>query len=120
MVWSFKYILNGYGVQDQSAKQDGSNSGSVRQFIADSSRWYVHWYSNKTPSTTLPTWEGNKKGDDIVLYKPQKAPNGMEGNTRLTFSNISENGFNWVLEWVNPDESIVYPTWKIACTKREE
>ena len=120
MEWTFKYIMNGMAVQDETLKEDGSHSGSIRQFIADSSKWYVHWYSNTTPSTTLPTWEGAKRGDSIVLYRDQKAPNGMDGKFRLTFKNISDNGFNWMGEWVDPTEKIVYPTWKIDCSKRSE
>jgi len=118
MTWTFKYILNGTAVQDESFKEDGSHSGSIRQFVADSSRWYVHWYSNKTPSTKLPSWEGNKRGDSIVLYKEQKAPNGSDGFLRLTFKNITPKSFNWVGEWVNTSETIVFPTWKIDCIKQ--
>ncbi|MBV1924682.1 MAG: hypothetical protein KUG68_11715, partial [Flavobacteriaceae bacterium] len=120
MEWTFKYIMNGTAVQDESIKEDGSHSGSIRQYIADSSRWYVHWYSNKTPPTSLPTWEGNKKGDDIVLYKERKAPNGMDGFYRLSFKNISEDGFNWIGEWVDTSETVVFPTWKIDCIKRKK
>jgi len=121
MVWRFKYIMNGTGVQDETLKSDGGHSGSIRQFIADSTQWYVHYYSNKVPTTTLSTWEGTKKENgNIVLFREQKAPNGMDGFYRLTFSNMSEKGFDWAGEWVNPDESIVYPTWKINCTKRFE
>ncbi len=120
MEWTFKYILNGTAVQDESTKEDGSHSGSIRQYVADSSRWYVHWFSNTSPSTSLPTWEGNKKGNDIVLYKEQKAPNGMDGFFRLSFKNISEEGFNWVGEWVDPSETVVFPTWKIDCVKRKK
>ena len=43
----------------------------------------------------------------------------MEGNYRITFKNISNDGFNWIGEWVNLDESIVFPTWKIECIKRK-
>ncbi len=119
MVWRFKYIMNGTGVQDETLKSDGGHSGSIRQFIPDSTRWYVHYYSNKGPTTVLPVWEGTKKENgNIILYREQKAPNGMEGFYRLTFSNISDKGFDWAGEWVSPDESIVYPTWKINCTKR--
>lgn len=119
MTWTFRYILNGTAVQDETIKEDGSHSGSIRQFIADSSKWYVHWYSNKTPTTTLPAWEGTKRGDSIVLYKDQKAPNGVDGLFRLTFKNISEAGYNWIGEWVNKEETIVYPTWTIDCKKRQ-
>lgn len=118
MIWTFKYIMNGRAVQDESLKEDGSHSGSIRQFIADSSKWYVHWYTNKTPSTVLPIWQGGKRGDSIVLYREQKAPNGMDGFFRLTFNDITENGFNRIGEWVNTSETFSFPTWKIHCIKR--
>jgi hypothetical protein len=120
IIWSWKYIMNGMAVQDETLKPDGSNSGSIRQYIVDSSRWYVHWYSSKTPSTTFPTWEGNKKENgNIVLYKEQAAPNGTEGFFRLTFYDISKSGYKWVGEWVDKSETIVFPTWKINCTRKE-
>ncbi|NAS14268.1 YybH family protein [Poritiphilus flavus] len=119
MVWRFKYIMNGMAVQDETLKSDGKHAGSIRQFIADSTRWYVHYYNSALPSTVLPAWEGVKQEEGkIVLYREQKAPNGMEGFYRLTFSDMSETGFKWAGEWVNTDESIVFPTWKIDCTKR--
>jgi len=119
MLWRFKYIMNGMGIQDETLKLDGKHSGSIRQFITDSTRWYVHYYSSGSPSTILPSWEGNKTEDGkIVLYRKQKAPNGMDGSYRLTFYDMSKEGYKWIGEWVNPDESIVFPTWKIDCTKR--
>lgn len=117
MVWRFKYIMNGMGIQDETLKEDGTYSGSIRQFIPDSTKWYVHYYSTGSPSTVLPAWEGNRtQNGNIVLYREQKAPNGMEGNYRLTFYDIDEKGFKWVGEWVDKTESVVYPTWKIDCT----
>ena len=119
MTWTFKYIMNGLGVQDETLKVDGGHSGSLRQFVVDSSRWYVHYYSSKSVATTLPTWEGSKKEDGkIILYRDQKAPNGTEGFYRLTFYDISDSGYKWIGEWVNKDESFVYPTWKIDCKKQ--
>lgn len=116
MEWVFKYIMNGKGVQDETLKEDGIHSGSIRQFNADSSRWYVHYYSSKGASPKLGTWEGNlNEQGNIVLYKDQPAPNGMQGSYKLTFSNITKDGFNWLGEWVNVDETISYPTWKIFC-----
>ncbi len=120
MTWKWKYIMNGMAVQDETLKQDGRHSGSIRQYSQDSARWYVHYYSSAAVSTRLSTWEGNKKDGDIVLYREQKAPNGMDGYYRLTFSNISDKGFNWIGEWVNKNESFSYATWKIACVKRED
>ncbi|MDH3699034.1 MAG: hypothetical protein OER83_06880 [Flavobacteriaceae bacterium] len=120
MLWRFKYILNGMAVQDDALHEGGTHGGSIRQFIADSTRWYVHYYSTNFPSTTLPAWEGNKNDSTMVLYKEQKAPNGMDGFYRITFSEMTNDGFKWSGDWVNPDESIVYPTWKIDCIKRKE
>lgn len=120
MTWTFKYIMNGHAVQDETLKEDGSHSGSIRQFIADSSKWFVHYYANKSPTPVLSAWSGGKQSDSIVLYRKQKAPNGTEGFYRITFSNISDNGFNWLGEWVNTSETFTFPTWKIICTKNED
>ncbi len=117
MIWTFKYIMNGKGVQDETLLPDGSHAGSIRQFIADSSKWYVHYYSSNFPTTTLPAWEGEKKEDKIILYRDQKAPNGMEGFYKITFYEMSKNGYKWIGQWVDKTEKIVYPTWKIECTK---
>ena len=120
MLWRFKYIMNGMAVQDETLKADGKHSGSIRQFIADSSRWFVHYYSSGSPSTILPAWEGNRTEDGkIILYREQKAPNGMDGYYKITFSEISETGFNWLGEWVNLAETFSYPTWKIYCQKKQ-
>ncbi|MGB0522520.1 MAG: hypothetical protein ACPGJS_06150 [Flammeovirgaceae bacterium] len=120
MYWRFKYIMNGTAVQDETLKPDGIHSGSIRQYHVDSAKWYVHYYSaGSTATNPLPTWEGSKTTDGkIILYRDQKAPNGMAGKYRLTFYDISEEGFKWVGEWVTLDEtSFIYPTWKIECKK---
>lgn len=117
IIWEWKYIMNGTAVQDQTLKPDGSHSGSIRQFIKDSSKWFVHWYSTKTPSTVFPVWKGKKEDDKIVLYREQQAPNGMDGYYRLTFYDMSKTGYKWIGEWVDTTEKIVYTTWKIACER---
>ncbi|RIV72073.1 YybH family protein [Flagellimonas aequoris] len=117
MIWRFKYIMNGMAIQDETLKEDGTYSGSIRQFSQDSTRWYVHYYSYPSVATSLPVWEGNKKEDDkIILYREQKAPNGTEGFFRITFSEMDGDGFKWIGEWVDKSESFVYPTWKIDCS----
>ena len=120
MDWKFKYIMNGWAVQDETLKEDGRHSGSIRQFNQDSARWYVHYYASASPIPSLSTWEGSSKnGESIVLYREQKAPNGMDGYYRITFDRFTTHGYHWAGEWVNPNESIVYPTWRIFCTKIE-
>jgi hypothetical protein len=118
MTWTFKYIMDGMAVQDETIKEDGRHSGSIRQYNPDSSKWYVHYYSTSAAPQNLPTWEGEKtENGDIVLYNEQKAPNGTEGFYRLTFSNISEHGYDWIGEWVNTAETFSFPTWKIFCIR---
>lgn len=119
MTWKFKYIMNGMGVQDETFKDDKSYSGSIRQFDPETEKWYVHYYSHPKISKQLSVWVGEKtENGDIVLYRDSTAPNGTEGFYRLTFYEISDSGFKWVGEWTDKSESIVYPTWKIACKKR--
>ncbi|HFA47415.1 MAG TPA: hypothetical protein ENJ95_00200 [Bacteroidetes bacterium] len=118
MTWEFKYIMNGMAVQDQTLKEDGIHSGSIRQFNADSSSWYVHYYTTAIASPGLRAWKGGKKGDEIILYSSQKSPNGIDGFYKIRFFNISDKGFNWLGEWVDKDETIAFPTWKIECKKR--
>lgn len=120
MVWRFKYIMNGMGVQDETLKEDGTHSGSIRQFNADSSSWYVHYYTSRSAVSSLPTWEGNTNEEGkIILYRKQKAPNGLDGYYRLTFFDITDDSFEWVGEWADINESFSFPTWKISCTKKK-
>lgn len=120
MIWTFEYIMNGMGVQDKTLKEDGRYAGSIRLFNADSAKWYVHYYSSSAITPRLNTWSGNKIDDKIVLTMPQKSPNGLDGISRLTFYDISENGFKWIGEWLNLQKTIVYPFWKISCWKKTE
>lgn len=121
MTWKYKYIMNGMAIQDETLKADGAHSGSIRQFNADSIKWYVHYYATSSVTPKLSSWEGVKNKDGkIILYKPQKAPNGMEGFARLTFYDISKTGYKWIGEWVDTTETITFPFWKISCIKREE
>lgn len=118
MTWTFKYIMNGMGIQDETIKEDGKHSGSIRQFDIKNKHWKVYYYSTTSNPKTLPVWTGNRDLNKIVLYRDQKSPNGMDGFYRLTFSDISNNGYDWIGEWVDKNEKIIYPTWKIACKKR--
>ena len=118
MIWTFEYIMNGWAVQDKTYKEDGTYAGSIRLFNADSSRWYVHYFSSSFAAPKLKTWAGTRTDNRIVLSMPQKAPNGMAGTSRLTFYDISDQGFKWMGEWHNTDTTIIYPFWKIECSKR--
>ena len=121
MDWNFKYIMNGMAVQDEVWRENNMTAGSIRQYNADSAKWFVSYYTNASIPNTLPSWSGAKnESGDIVLFRGQPAPNGMDGHSRLTFTNISEDGFDWKGEWVSVDGSVTHPFWLIYCTKKKE
>ena len=116
MTWQFKYIMNGHAIQDQTWA-DGFYATSIRQFHPDSNQWVVGYNAFPGVTTKPGTWLGSRIGEDIVLSLPQKAPNGMDGTSRLTFTNISDAGWDWRGEWVSEDQTIVYPFWLIWCRR---
>ena len=124
MTWTFKYIMNGMAIQDETIKEDGEHSGSIRQFSQDSSKWYVYYYST-SKITSVSTYSGVKINDDMVLYKSVSditTPDNKRLYYRLTFSNISDQSFDWRGEWVDPSiepDSVYAATWKISCIKRK-
>ncbi|GJM06074.1 MAG: hypothetical protein DHS20C09_20700 [marine bacterium B5-7] len=117
MIWTFRYIMNGTAIQDDTLKSDGTHSGSIRQFNPETDLWHVHYYTSKTIADELPVWTGGKVGSDLIFWRTQKAPNGMAGFYRLTFSEITETGYQWLGAWVDESKTVSYPTWKINCKK---
>ncbi len=119
MLWRFKYIMNGLAVQDETLKQGGVHTGSIRQYDLESKQWQVHYYSlvkNKsTNDGSLPVWVGGKQNNKLVFKRQQPATDGTVGFYRLTFFDIEMTGFKWEGAWVNEDASVVYPTRRIAC-----
>ena len=117
MRWEYRYALNGTVIQDITWKDDDTYTSSIRQWNADSAKWYVTFFSSGFATPAPPTWTGGMKGENLVLYKDQTAPNGVAGDYRITFENISEKGFDWRGEWVDKNEQFTFPTWLIWCTK---
>ena len=118
-VWTYKYIMDGKAVQDLTHKPDGSHTSSVREYSIEDKKWYVHYFNSGTKaSKSIPTWNGNRKENEIILYKDQKAPNGTEGFYKIRFYNISDTGFEWLGAWVNKPETFTFENWKISCRKR--
>jgi hypothetical protein len=55
----------------------------------------------------LRSWTGGKiDNGDIVLFKDQKAPKGMDGYYRITFADIKEDSYEWVGSWVNKADTL--------------
>ncbi len=113
--WDAKYTMNGFAILD-SGMSGSSTNGNMRVFDAESGQWKVTFFSMPTYGSSV--WSGGVEGENIVLKQPQLAPGtDFEGNSTLTFSNISTNGFDWLGAWVSLDGSTVFPFWRISCTK---
>ncbi|MFY0608009.1 MAG: hypothetical protein JXR10_14920 [Cyclobacteriaceae bacterium] len=120
MLWKYKYVMNGTAVQDEVWRENGAYAGSIRQYHQDSAQWVVSYYSYPGIPWKPGVWHGKRIDNQIVLYKDSPAPNGTPGDYRLTFYDLSDDGFNWKGEWVDKTETVVYPTWMIFCTKRKD
>jgi len=113
--WDARYFLNGFAILD-SGRSGGASNGNLRLFDTGTGQWHVHFFS--MPNYGSGIWSGGMEGENMVLRQPQKAPGtDVDGVSRLTFSNISEQGFDWTGEWVSTDGSFVFPFWRIRCRK---
>ncbi|NAS31725.1 hypothetical protein GTQ40_12130 [Flavobacteriaceae bacterium R38] len=117
--WRWKYIMNGNGVQDEGWYGDKNNVSyftSIRVYDQVNKTWYVTYFSpnlNNEPDT----WTGGVKSGNIILKGNIKTPTG-DIPSILTFSNISEKGFDWEGKILSSEEDTTGNSfWKIHCKK---
>lgn len=110
VVWNSTYFLNGYGVQDKFWSKSIVASGT-RIFDKKKGKWIVNYFQT-FPTYFAGVWEGKKEGDKMIM----RAARG-ENESRLTFHNIKENGFDWIGETVTK-EGKATPFWIISCKRR--
>ena len=113
-IWDAAWYMNGHAVRDWGSTS-GGQTANIRIFDPVDGRWKVSYFSSPTYSNGI--WQGGLQGADIVLTRPQKAPNGTDGESRLTFYEIADTSFRWKGEWVAEDGSVIYPFWRITCQK---
>lgn len=111
--WNANWFLNGFGIQDHYENEQFSTS-NVRIYDPGTKRWHVTFY--KMPGFSTGTWHGNKVGDTMVMEREQKTADGRTFTSRLTFFDITKNGYKWKSESVTPAGSRV--SWKSTCTRR--
>ncbi|WP_460217964.1 hypothetical protein [Psychroserpens sp. MEBiC05023] len=118
--WRWKYILNGNAIQDDGWLDNGkiiTPFTSIRILNPHTKQWQVPFF---VPFMTSEPqiWKGGKLGDEIVLRKSEPKSNGHEIESVLTFSNITEKGFNWIGKFVNLSSKKETVFWKIWCVKQ--
>ena len=113
--WDAWYTLDGYAIMD-SGRSGASTNGNLRVYDANKGQWFVTFFS--MPGYSSGIWSGGATETGIELNQPQKAPGtDLDGFSRLTFSNISDEGFDWLGEWVSADGNIRFPFWRISCKR---
>lgn len=114
-VWTARYFLNGHAIQDQYWAQ-GFFTSNIRQFDEAEGVWRVHYLSE--PVFASGVWAGSRTGDTITLTRDIPQADGAAIVSRLTFSGITEDGFDWRGESVLPDGSAV-TGWTSACERAD-
>ncbi|NNE99826.1 MAG: hypothetical protein HKN25_12465 [Pyrinomonadaceae bacterium] len=107
-IWTAKYFLNGYGVQDQYWSPHFSTS-NIRIFDRKEKRWMVTFF--RMPGYSSGVWSGIKEVNDLVMLRGDE-----KQGSRLTFSGITKGGFSWVGESIRNGEATAF--WKSSCKRR--
>jgi hypothetical protein len=109
-VWSSSYFLNGFAVQDKYWSPVTVASGT-RIFDKKKGKWIVNYFQSQ-PGYATGVWEGMKEGSNMVMRR--KNP---KYESRLTFSQITKDGFEWIGETMTKDQTT--SGWKISCKRRK-
>ena len=110
VVWNSTYFLNGSGIQDRFWSKQVVATGT-RIFNKAKGKWIVNYFQTN-PTYFAGVWEGKKEGSKMIM----RAPRG-ENESRLTFHNITKDGFDWIGETALKDGS-AKPFWIISCKRR--
>ena len=116
-IWTASYFLNGYGVQDRYWSERNATS-NIRIFDPVEKQWNITFFD--TSGSPGGVWRGGKEGENMVFRQAQTAPSGTEGVSRLTFSNITDNRFEWVGAFVageGTDQEFIFEFWTSSCQK---
>ena len=113
-VWHTHYTLNGYAIQDNYRNEIYAGM-SIRTYSSPQKAWQVAFFGMPGGHTGL--WQGGRQGSKIVLTSEQTAPDGTTVISRLTFSDITLDGFEWLGEKVLANGQAT-PNWQISARRR--
>ena len=120
--WDAQYTMNGFAIIDTGGS-GGAANGNMRVYDPATSQWQVTFFS--MPAYSSGVWAGGRvdapdtaAGYVLVLKQDIPAPGTQfAGDSTLTFSEISDSGFEWRGEWISKDGSVIYPFRRISCRK---
>ena len=106
------FFLNGYGIRNHTYMAH-STSSMMYEYDLGNGTWVI---TNTTaPEFNHSQWTGKKDGDKMVARRETTAPNGNPLTLQLTFFNISEDQYKWMLEAVTPQGNLALRTK--TCTR---
>ncbi len=104
--WNFRYALGGYAIQDQwvqppegaplidgESRQYGTN---LRIYDSEGDRWRIVWASSDQPTFTEYEATTNERGELMMIGDDRERPGVTQ---KITYFDISENGWNWKMEF---------------------
>lgn len=119
-IWLGRYYLNGHAIRDDTWRASGSTS-NIRVYDPDAQEWVITYFTSGGAATP-PMWRGGQEGEVLTFRQPSTSPQGVEGTSRLTFSAITADGFEWEGAFVvgegSPQE-FVYTFWTSSCHRAE-
>ncbi len=119
-IWLGRYYLNGHAIRDDTWPATGSTS-NIRVYDPEAKEWVVTYFTSGGAATP-PMWRGGTQDDVMSLRQPSTSPQGVEGTSRLTFSDVRADGFEWEGAFVvgegSPQE-FVYTFWTSSCVRAE-
>ncbi len=112
--WETTYMLNGFGVRDVY-RNDKYAGESMRIYNAANGKWDVHFFG--MPGGHSGVWQGEWLGDKMVMKQARFGKDGQLQESRLTFYDIRDNGFEWMAELWDLASETAITTWKISARR---
>ena len=111
--WNATFFMNGYGIQDKYWTDGDFVTSNIRIFDNKRSKWIVTFFS--MPRYSSGVWEGSQEDGKMIMRSENENPDGSVSVSRLTFYNISVDGFDWIAERITGEDTVA--SWKSSCKK---
>lgn len=126
--WAWKYILDGYGVQDfwyQGEKETPYHKFFQRDLMLTQIRvydtkeevWKIAFINNNAgegPGRIFGLFTAKADGDEVVMEWDPQDPDDLK---RIIFYDITEDSFSWRVEQSKDAGESWAVTWKISADK---
>lgn len=119
--WRWYYILDGHAIQDDwisLPKNEDADAKplpvgtNIRIYNPEEKQWYMAWIDKN--NRRLATFTAIEQNGNIIMT----GQNAKGQQVRNTFSNITENQFDWAQEWTMDGGTSWFAVSKIHCERR--